>query len=102
MGGSRPPDHAEASAHLVDLEALPVAALLVRDGRIAAVNYAYEALMATTAEAVVGRSVLDLIGSFVQATDRAMIERTAAEFFSGRNARGHIWCDVQDAAGNAR
>jgi signal transduction histidine kinase len=87
---------------LVDIQALPVAALLIRDERVVAVNGAYEALIATTAESVVGRTVLDLIGIFVQATDRSMIERTAAAFFSGQNDGGHIWCDVQDAAGNTR
>ncbi len=90
------------SGAVVRLEALPVAALLIRGDRVVAVNPAYEAFMNIPAQAVVGRSVLDLIGVFVEATDRSVIESSAAALFSGHSDRGHVWCSVQDAAGNPR
>jgi signal transduction histidine kinase len=95
MGGSDAPE-------LVRLESLPVAALLLRGGRVVAVNAAYETFMAVPASTIVGRPVEELIGLFVHTSDRSMIEDAALALFAGENEEGHVWCTVQDALGHLR
>ena len=97
MGGK---DTGETPGVVVRLDTLPVAALLLRGGRVVAVNAVYEAFMSLSASAVVGGWVVDLIGEFVQATDKSMIENAAAAFFAGQAERGHVWCTARDGAGN--
>jgi signal transduction histidine kinase len=87
---------------MVAFQSLPTAALLMRVDRIVAVNQAYERFMGLPASAVVGRTVLDLIGQFVREGDAPLVGAAAEAYQQGRNPQGELWIRVTDAAGRTR
>lgn len=93
-----PPDAQPA----VLLESLPIAALLVRDGRAAHANAAYTELMRVPAEAVVGQSVEAMIARFVVPDDRRLIEGTRRDHEAGEAPDGWVYSTVVDGEGRAR
>lgn len=88
--------------HVVAFDGLPLAALLMRGDRIVAVNAEYERFMGVKAEAVVGRTVDDLIGQFVGALDVPLAGAAAQAQIAGTTSSGQLWLRVVDATGRAR
>jgi signal transduction histidine kinase len=95
-------DDGRPRGHVVAFDLLPVAALLLRGERIVAVNPAYERFMAASAASVVGRTVDDLIGQFVGASDVSLAGAAAQSQLAGTSATGQLWLRVIDAAGRPR
>ncbi len=96
-GETLPPG--DAGEAVVEFDALPVAALLLRDNRVAAVNAAYVAFMGAQPETIVGRTVEDLIGQFVRVDDADLAGAAAEARAEGSSDAGQLWLRVQDAAG---
>lgn len=95
-GGERPRDP------VVQFHSLPVAAVLLRGDRIVAVNAAYERFMGAAADAIVGRTVTDLIGQFVPGPDASLVEAAAQAQASGTSDAGQLWIRVSDLQGRPR
>jgi signal transduction histidine kinase len=87
---------------MVAFQSLPTAALLMTVERVVAVNQAYERFMGLPASAVVGRTVLDLIGQFVREGDARLVGAAAEAYRQGLNPQGELWIRVTDAAGRTR
>jgi signal transduction histidine kinase len=97
MGGK----NAESSTDsVIQLDHLPVAAFVARGDRAVAVNGAWESFTGKSRDAIVGRSIDELVGEFVQSADRSMVEDAVSA--PGRSDQGNLWCTVHDAAGNPR
>jgi len=97
-----PPDKGgKPSEHWVAFKSLPMAALLLRDDRIIAVNAAYEQFMGAPAEAIVGRTVQDLVGQFVGVDDAPLVGAADQARQAGQS-EGHVWIRVNDASGRPR
>ena len=90
------------SKRFVDFHSLPTAAILVREDRVVAVNRAYEQFMRSPAEAVVGRTVRDLIGEFVGKEDASLVGAADEARQAGHGTEGQIWIRVVDASGRPR
>jgi len=88
--------------HRVAFDVLPTAALLVRGDRVIAVNAAYERFMGVSAASVEGRTVDDLIGQFVGASDAPLVGAANDARQEGRGADGELWIRVFDPSGRPR
>jgi len=97
-----PSDGLPSAGRVVPFDSLPTAALLLRDGRVIAVNPAYERFMGYPASAVVGRTVEDLIGQFIRDGNAPLAGAVAEAQQSGRSREGELWMRVTDASGFAR
>jgi signal transduction histidine kinase len=97
MGGDGSDGRADG---LIPLDHLPVAALVARRDRAVAINSAWKSFTGRSLEAVRGRSIDELVGEFVQAADRSLVE--AAISPGRRSDQGNVWCTVHDASGNPR
>jgi len=86
----------------VAFDGLPTAALLQQGDRIVAVNPAYERFMGVAAAEVEGRTVHDLIGEFVGASDAPLVRAAADAQQAGRGPEGELWIRVTDATGRER
>jgi PAS domain S-box-containing protein len=86
----------------VPFDSLPTAALLLRQGRVIAVNPAYERFMGYPASAVVGRTVEDLIEQFIRDGNAPLAGAANEALKSGRSLEGELWVRVTDAAGLSR
>jgi signal transduction histidine kinase len=87
---------------VVSFESLPTAALLLRGDRIVAVNPAYVEFMSAPADAVVGRTVSELIGQFVGEADVPLVGAAADAQLAGTRTEGRLWVRVVDFSGRQR
>jgi PAS domain S-box-containing protein len=93
-------DGQRESEPAVDFASMPVAAIRIAGQTVAAVNSAYEQLTGIRSEQIVGRTVAELIGSFVIADDLAMMNDATAVARAGR--AGDLWCRVTEPNGTTR
>ena len=82
----------------IDIDRLPVATVVTRGGVLVAANAAHEQLTGRTEAEILGRSVLDVITSFIDPRDRALLERLA----NVPRAEGSLWCHVLHKDGSTR
>lgn len=87
----------------VSLDRLPVAALATRDGVFVAVNRAFEQLTGWTADAMIGRTLPELLGKIVAPQDRAMLERLSQNRQAAEpQQEGSFWCRILSESGEER
>jgi signal transduction histidine kinase len=99
---SAPDDGTSRAERFIAFHSLPTAALLLRGDRIVAANEAYVRFMGAPAETIVGRTVTDLIGQFVDKADSPLVGAAAEAQRSGQSAEGQLWIRVIDAKGHPR
>ncbi len=87
----------------VEIDELPVATLVVREGVFVAINRAFEELTGWKAADVVGKSLPELLERLVAPRDRAVLERLSKNRTS-RDPRmqGRLWCRVLAPSGEER
>lgn len=90
------------SLSAVEFSALPVAALVVRDDVIVAVNSAYEALFGLSADQAIGRNIREDIASNVLSVDMVRVEETRTMVESGERPAGTLKLRIVDSLGRTR
>ncbi len=87
----------------LDLDQLPVPALMTRDGVFVAINESFAQLTGWTAEALIGRTLPELLAKLIAPRDRASLERLSKNRESSHPQRhGSLWCSVLSASGEER
>ncbi len=100
---SSSPRRHDAEAHAVDIERMPVATLVTRDGVLVAVNAAYEELTGRDRSELVGRTAKDVIALVVDPMDRALLDQLATNRESADpRKQGSLWCRIMRSDGARR
>jgi two-component system sensor histidine kinase HydH len=86
----------------VDFDALPVAAVLVKDGVIVGVNAAYVAMLGIEESSIVGMNGADLVQRYVVPSDTESVERDRVAAIRRDSSAGTMWMRVTDALGRVR
>ncbi len=89
-------------SHRVDFDALPVAALLLQDEVIVAVNPAYTSLLGVSADELVGLTSDQLVAAYVMPVDLPRLERDRVVAVSDASSAGTIRLRVTDSARRVR
>jgi PAS domain S-box-containing protein len=85
----------------VDLQQLPVATVLIRDGVFFAHNGVFEELTGWTSAALVGKPVVDMLSALLSERDFAIVaHRIRTHPPDGPRGGGRLWCRLRTARGS--
>jgi len=101
--GKRSGGAPRSTAHRVEIDRLPIATVVSRDGVLVAANAAYEELTGWKESDIRGRGSEDLIAALIDPRDRGVLEHVTRNRAAVRERGGaRVWCRVTSPTGDAR
>lgn len=96
-------EHEGPDAFPIDVHHLPIATIATRDGVFVTVNDAFVALTGWAPEALIGKTLPELLGALVAPRDRAVLAQLSKNRTStDPKSHGWLWCRVTGPDGAER